>query len=131
MSLLAPTSSTTSVALVIVDPDADSLAMYETFFESIRWDVSTVDTASAALARLGVAPRPRAVIFDFWLPDMTAVAFCQAIGALTGDGPPLRRIVVTGCILSADNHAALRLHGVEAIYAKPCDLDVLVRALQR
>jgi DNA-binding NtrC family response regulator len=88
MSPLASTS-TTAVAVVIVDPDADNLAMYETFFESMGWEVSPVDNASAALARLGVAPRPLAVIFDFWLRDMTALAFCQAIGALTGDGPPV------------------------------------------
>lgn len=126
-------ASATSAAatVVVVEPHADNRAMYQTFLELAGWDASLFENANAALVRLHCEPRPQAVAFDFLLPDMTAVAFCGAIDALLGDkNPSLRRIVVTGWLLSAADRDALTRGGVTAIYQKPCNLDVLLRALQ-
>jgi DNA-binding NtrC family response regulator len=117
--------------VVIVDPDPDNRELYQTFLELFGWDVSPFETASAALARLCVPPGHSPSIFEVVLPDMTALAFCEAIDAVVGDGPPLRRIVVTSQMLSADDCAALSRQGVAAIYEKPCGMTALLRALRR
>lgn len=129
MPSAAATSAVTTV--VVVEPHADNRAMYQMFLELKGWDASPFENASAALVHLRRGPRPHAVVFDVVLPDMSAVAFCEAMDALIGDnGPALRRVVVTGWLLSAVDREELTRGGVTAIYEKPCDLEVLLRALQ-
>jgi CheY-like chemotaxis protein len=124
----APPASVTIA--VVVDPHPDSRSMYQTFLDANGFDTWSVETATAALARLGVAPRPHVVVFDAVLPDMNAPAFCEAMDELLGDGPLVRRVVVTGWLLSMADQKAMLRRGVMAIYQKPCDLDALLRALR-
>jgi response regulator RpfG family c-di-GMP phosphodiesterase len=123
-----PSASSTPavIPVVVVEPHGDNRAMYKMFLELSGVETSAFDTAAAALEYLRIAPRPQAVVFDFVLPDMTALAFCNAMDAISGDGPAWRRIVVTGWRLSAADRDGLTRGGVTAIYEKPCHLDVLL-----
>jgi CheY-like chemotaxis protein len=124
-------ASVAPLSVVVVDSDEDNRAMYRALLQATGWDSSVVASARDALARLRAGPYPHAVIFDIVLRDMTGFAFSEAMDALIGDTIPCRRIVVTGWLLSASDRAALRRHGVTAIYAKPCDPEVLLDALKR
>jgi CheY-like chemotaxis protein len=117
--------------VVVVDSHEDNRAMYQALLQVAGWAPSVVASARDALACLRAGPYPHAVIFDVVLPDMTGFAFSEAMDALIGDTIPCRRIVVTGWILSAADRAALRRHGVTAIYEKPCDPEALLDALKR
>jgi CheY-like chemotaxis protein len=123
-------ASSTSGVITVVEPHADNRAMYQTFLELKGWDTSSVETARDALARLRIDPRPHAVIFDVVLPDMNPLAFCEAMETLVGEGPAVRRIIVTGWLLSPADREELTRRGVTGIYEKPCDLDALLRALR-
>jgi CheY-like chemotaxis protein len=117
-------------SVVVVESHEDNRAMYEALLEVTGWHPSVVATAHDALVHLRASPLPHAVIFDVVLPDMTGLAFSEAMNALIGDTIPCRRIVVTGWLLSPADRTALRRHGVTAIYAKPCDPDALLDALK-
>ena len=103
--------------------------MYHELLEASGLRPSVVGTARDALARLRDHPPPQAVIFDIVLPDMTPLAFCEAMEALIADTKPCKRIVVTGWLLSAADRAALTRYGVTEIYMKPCNTDELLQAL--
>jgi CheY-like chemotaxis protein len=122
-------SSALPASVLVVDSHADNRAMYRELFEGAGWHASVVATARDALVCLRGDPRPRAVVFDVVLPDMSGLAFSEAMETLIGEEIPCRRIVVTGWRLSAAERAALTRHGVTAIYSKPCDIDALLRVL--
>jgi CheY-like chemotaxis protein len=115
-------------SFLVVDADVDNRLMYTVYLESLGAGVHPVATAVDALARLKDGSLPDAVIFDAVNLGMTVPAFCTAVRQIGTPRSP-RLILVTGWLLSPDDHASLAQLDV-VIHQKPCALEALWTTLR-
>jgi CheY-like chemotaxis protein len=109
-------------SVVVFEADPDNRNMYTLYLESCGARVHASATATDALAHLQEGSTADALIFDAVNLGMTVPAFCHAVGK--AGKPPRRLILVTGWLMSPDDHATLARFDV-VVHQKPLSLDTL------
>jgi CheY-like chemotaxis protein len=110
--------------LLVVEDERELGRVFADFLRQIGHEVEVVETAEAALERMG-AELPHAILLDVNLPGMSGLDF-MALPAVRDSGVPI--IVVSGYVTEAQARECLRLGAVEFL-AKPVPLDVLATVL--
>lgn len=89
------------------------------------WDLSFCETGADALAKIAANP-PAIVVADLGMPEMDGAELLTRVREVA---PGAIRIALSGQV---DSEAATRLLSIAHQYlAKPCDVDWIVRAVER
>jgi DNA-binding NtrC family response regulator len=110
--------------VLLVDPDPSSLQQCARVLRDCKCEVSTVDSASAAVAQLGSRTFDAAVV-DFRLASLSG---SDLPAAARRAQPGINIILTVEAIGNAPSHQPLRLHGY-SLLTKPLRIEELVQAL--
>ena len=112
--------------ILVVDDDLDILESTALVLRSEGYEVETVDRGADVL-RAARRERPRLVLLDMRMPDMSGIEVCSALK----QDPELRTIPIVA--FSADRGMAERMGEVSVVgfLQKPLDFDDLVRTIER
>lgn len=117
-----------SPLVLVVEDDADTLAMYECCLEQSGFRVAEAMTAFSALRMLSETV-PDVVLADIGLPGMDGVEFCRRLRQHpVAHSTPA--VAVTGWAMATDLQRA-REAGYNSVLVKPCDPAVLVQEIHR
>lgn len=126
MAKTIPSSPNRSV--LIVEDDADSRFLYAEFVDMLGMKALEFPRYATALDQLRAnKPEIALVILDLSLPGMTAEEFVAELRKTVGyEKTPL-------LALSGRNDIAARVEalGVDGFLKKPCDLDPLLKEIER
>jgi CheY-like chemotaxis protein len=114
------------VTVLLVEDDADTLALFTTTLEAEGARVRTAATPAEALAMVE-RWRPDLLVSDLGLPGMDGYELLHAIRARTG--PRAIAAVAVSAYARPDDRARAEAAGFQAHIAKPVDPGELVRAL--
>jgi DNA-binding response OmpR family regulator len=114
--------------VVIVDPDADTRALYRTALHASGFDTDEAEDGREALAK-AFADRPLAVVVETRLPFVDGYDLCRILAhdAFTA-GVPV--IVVSGDAEDSQVERA-RNAGADAVLTKPCLPETLIAEIRR
>jgi DNA-binding response OmpR family regulator len=114
-------------AIVLVNDIPDHKDLYAAALRARGYRVEQAHTGEAALG-LARRERPRGIVIDLRLPDMSGWELCRQLKADT----TLRRVpvVVLAREVSSQNARASREVGCSAWLARPTTADDLVRAIE-
>jgi two-component system cell cycle response regulator DivK len=131
ISQLAAQRSTHDAALprlaLLVEPDADTRALYKAFLVPRRYAVEEADDGRDALAK-AISDPPDIIVMETVLPLIDGFSLCALLrqDRLTKAIPI---VVLTGDVSSADHARALSA-GADVVLVKPCLPDALLMAIQ-
>jgi two-component system phosphate regulon response regulator PhoB len=110
--------------VLLVDPDADSRALYERSFMTAGFDVAHAADGRDALTKALVRP-PSLVVMELSLPHIDGVALCEILrrDRVTRATPIL---VVTAELRPVELERARRA-GADDVLVKPVPLDILAQ----
>jgi CheY-like chemotaxis protein len=111
--------------ILAVDNEPSVTLSLQFAFSQPRYEMLTVDSGAAALARLDVAADFDVIIVDQKMPNQTGV---ELVGALRERGIS-SRIIVLSAHVSPDVRAVYEQLQVYAIFSKPFDLGELRAAV--
>ena len=97
-------------------------------FDGPRYEIITVDSGDAALARLDAEPDPfDVIIVDQKMPHLTGIELVGEIRkrGITG------KIIVVSAHLSSEVREAYERMDVHIMFSKPFDIDMLRSAVDR
>ena len=112
--------------VLVVDDEADFLAIYERLLGRQGYEVITAKSRAAGLAVVRGEHRPDLVISDLRLPDGDGLDVVRAARG-TADPPPV--IVITG-YPSEETRRAATAAGATAFFAKPFAAAMLLAAVR-
>jgi PAS domain S-box-containing protein len=115
-----------NVRALVVDDDADSLELVRLVLESAGTEVTTVTSASAALAARGPFD---VVISDIGMPGVDGYAFMKRLRS-SDLGGTIPAIALTAYARPEDADRAARA-GYQEHFAKPVDASALIEAVAR
>jgi signal transduction histidine kinase len=124
----APPPAAVVGRVLVVDDNADALAMIVTALRDAGIEVFGASLPSEALA-LAARVQPLAAVLDIGLPEMTGFELAYALRR-QAEGAQLRLIAVTGYGQEQDM-AAARAAGFDAFFVKPVEVGTLIEALAR
>lgn len=113
--------------VLIVDDDADTLALYAIALTASGFATDKAATGREALAAVHRAG-PQVIITDLNLPDCNGVELCADMRAAGGSA--LLGIIVLSGNSDAEQHARARQAGAAEVLVKPClpsDLEGAIR----
>jgi CheY-like chemotaxis protein len=119
-------ASLTGLDILLVDDEADTLAMFRDALEHAGAQVRAVSNAADAL-RVTQSWRPDLLVTDLGLPGMDGYQLLETLRG-RGDGHGFPAVAVSAYASSDDRSRALAV-GFRAHFAKPIDPATLVRAL--
>jgi len=111
--------------ILFADDDADIRELVAAVLQTAGFRVSTTDTTANAL-KLATTERFDALLFDYWMPEVTGIELCRRIRALDQSTPIL---ICSGAVTQADKEAAASA-GAQGYVTKPFKPTDLVRALR-
>src|SRR5437868_697828 len=113
---------------LLVDPDADTRAMYAEFLCRSSYEIEETDDGREALAK-AISHRPDVVITETRLAGMSGLELCRLLRSdvVTRDMPIL---FVTGDAFEEQVKVAERA-GADAVLIKPCLPETLRHELER
>ncbi len=112
----------TPVRILAVDNEPSVTLSLKYVFAGPRYEVLSVDSGSAALAKLAANPEPYdLIIVDQKMPNLTGV---ELVDQIRKRGIP-GKIIVLSAQLSSEIREAYERMDVHAILAKPFDLGEL------
>ena len=110
--------------VLVVDDDADLIAVYQTVLESAGYRVSTALSGEVAIA-MARNQRPDLVITDISMPKMDGFELIERLKAELGEGtPPI--IVCSGFELTEQEALA---RGASIFFQKPATVPALLEAI--
>ncbi len=115
-------------AILIVDADPDTRALYRAIFPAHEYDVAECDDGAEALGR-ALARRPELIITETYLTRIDGYALCRLLRA----DPATRTVpilVVTSAAGSSDVARATQA-GASQVLVKPCDPEAVSEAARR
>jgi CheY-like chemotaxis protein len=120
MSPLSRLADLTNVRVLAIDDEQDALGLLRTVLETAGAQVTTLQSAAAALEQLPDL-LPDAVVVDLGMPDMDGYEFITRVRASSNrDISDIPAAALTACARSEDRTKALQ-SGVEIHLAKPVD----------
>ena len=114
--------------VLLVDDDADTLALYSLALTASGMTVDLATTGEAALAAARSSP-PAVIVTDLTLPDVDGIELCPPLQAAAG--PSLKGLIILSGSSDTDQHERARQAGATAVLTKPClpeDLERFIRA---
>ena len=115
-------------AILIVDADPDTRALYRAIFPEDQYDVAECDDGAEALGR-ALARRPDLIITETYLTRIDGYALCRLLRA-----DPLTRtvpiLVVTSAASNGDAARAAQA-GASQVLVKPCNPETVADAVNR
>ena len=115
-------------AILIVDADPDTRALYRAIFPEDHYDVAECDDGAEALGR-ALARRPDLIITETYLTRIDGYALCRLLRA-----DPITRtvpiLVVTSAAGSGDAARAAQA-GASQVLVKPCNPETVADAVSR
>jgi CheY-like chemotaxis protein len=115
-------------AILIVDADPDTRALYRAIFPADEYDVAECDDGAEALGH-ALARRPELIITETYLTRIDGYALCRLLRA-----DPITRtvpiLVVTSAASSGDAARAAQA-GASQVLVKPCDPEAVAEAARR
>lgn len=113
--------------VLIVDDDADTLALYGLALRASGLVVEQATTGGQALETARARP-PEVVVTDLTLPDIDGIDLCAALR--NSLGPTLAGLIVLSGTSDPDQHERARQAGATDVLTKPClpgDLEQVIR----
>jgi DNA-binding response OmpR family regulator len=108
--------------ILAVDDEPSVATSFRFIFDASNYEVTSVDCGSTALAKLEVAPDAYDIIIvDQKMPDLTGVELVDTIRKRGISSS----IIVVSAHLSSDIRAAYERMGVDAMLAKPFNVEQL------
>lgn len=112
--------------ILVVDDSRDTADLLSEFLKMVGYDAEAVYSGEAAL-KAAERLKPRAVILDLGLPDMSGLDVCRRLGNLFGTAKP-SLVAMTGWVQVAERKAA-EAAGFDYFLPKPADLKDLLGIL--
>jgi len=113
--------------ILLVDDYPDALEMWGLYLRLQGYDVITATNGPDALT-LARTAAPDLIVIDLELPGLSGIDVARALHA-SPDTAGLKLIAATGCADPSQLEEAGGA-GFEAILIKPCEPDVLIRAIE-
>lgn len=111
--------------ILFVDDNPDICELVHAVLQGAGFRVSTADSTATAL-QLAATKGFDALLFDYWMPDLTGIELCRQIRAFDQNTPIL---ICSGAVTHVDKEAAV-LAGAQGYLNKPfCSVD-LIQALR-
>jgi CheY-like chemotaxis protein len=110
--------------VMIVDDDVQLRQSVAEILETEGYEVLSVSTGEAALARLALGAQPAAVILDLWLPGMGSAEFARRLRGRSGDHIPIIVLTAWPSWERMDVEA-------DAVLSKPAEAAAIVRAVDK
>lgn len=107
--------------ILVLEDDADLRDLFHLILSGAGHDVQSVDTLTAAGARMARAPRPHLLLLDLALPDADAMALCRDVKRAAPEVP----IVVVTAHLPPEVRAEAVAAGCGHFLPKPFDPDAV------
>ncbi|HEY2678601.1 MAG TPA: PAS domain S-box protein [Steroidobacteraceae bacterium] len=120
----ADSTNLSEISVLVVDDDPDARQAVERILKEAGADVSTVESAAAALTLIDRSV-PDVLVSDIGLPQMDGYELLRRIRAMTGRAAALPAIALTAFARPKDRLGALRA-GYAAHLAKPADPTQLI-----
>ncbi len=128
VTTMSPIPNLRGVHILVVDDDGDALALLREILETTGAEVTTVDSAKAALLQLETA-RPDVLIADLGMPEMDGFELISQLrGARNTTIRDVPAAALTAYARSEDRAKALR-KGFQMHLAKPIDPGELMAAV--
>src|SRR6185437_2478037 len=109
--------------VLVVDPDADTRALYRAALTSIGYEVEEAEDGRDALVKALSCP-PFAIIAETRLPFVTGFELCQLL-CTDAETSAVRMVFVTGDSDALTLERAFSV-GAAAVLLKPCPVDTLL-----
>src|SRR6266508_2186155 len=123
---MAPGAADARDTILVVDDDRDLQRMLRTAFEVKGFRVETADDGLAAVDFLKTGRKTHLAVLDLFMPSMDGWAALAQMQRFSNPPP----VVVLSGASEADITPRIFREGVQAVIAKPFQLDVLVNTCQ-
>jgi CheY-like chemotaxis protein len=118
----------TALKILAVDNEPSGTLSMRYVFDGPRYELTTVDSGAAALARLESSPYPYDVIIvDEKMPNLTGLELVRKIRERRAAG----KIIVVSAHLSSETREAYQRLNVYVMLSKPFDVQMLRSAVDR
>jgi CheY-like chemotaxis protein len=117
-----------ALRILVVDNEPSITLSMRYVFDGPRYEITTVDSGDAALARLDTDPDPfDVIIVDQKMPHLTGL---ELVGEIKKRGIA-GKIIVVSAHLSSEIREAYEQHDVRVMFSKPFDIEMLRSAVDR